>query len=99
MYWIALQPCPRAEAATALKALGLLRLRRDEAAARRLGNDEMPLATRTAAREHLATLERIGCRTWGDVRRLPRPGVARRFGAVLVEALDVAYGEWLLLFR
>jgi protein ImuB len=88
-----LQPCLWADAATALKALGLLRLRRDDAAARRLGNDEMPLATLTAAREHLATLERIGCRTWADVRRLPRAGVARRFGAALVEALDAAYGE------
>jgi protein ImuB len=87
-----LQSCRWADAPTSLKALGLLRLRRDPAAVR-LRHDDMPLPTLSAAREHVATLERIGCRTWGDVRRLPRAGVARRFGASFVEALDAAYGE------
>jgi protein ImuB len=82
-----------AEAATALKALGLLRLQREGEGAARRSIDEMPLSVLSAAREHLGSLERIGCRTWGDVRRLPRAGVARRFGAGLVEALDCAYAQ------
>ena len=59
--------------------------------------------TLTAARPHLGVLERIGCRTWDDLLRLPRDGVARRFGAPLLEALDRARGsatddyEWQLL--
>jgi protein ImuB len=88
-----LAPCHWADASTALKALGLLRLQVDRAPAARLRTDDMPLTTLSASRKHLGTLERIGCRTWGDVRRLPRAGIARRFGAELVEALDLAYGE------
>ena len=38
-------------------------------------------------------LERTGCRTWGDLRALPRGGMARRFGAGLLDALDAAWGE------
>ena len=45
-----------------------------------------------AARPHLATLARIGCNTWGELRALPRGGVVRRFGADLLDALDRAYG-------
>jgi protein ImuB len=55
--------------------------------------DTLPLATLTAATGHLATLERVGCTTWGELRRLPRAGVSRRFGAGLLQALDTAYGE------
>lgn len=87
-----LAPCRWADAPTSLKALALLRLQQSGAVMRR-ACDEMPLATLTASREHLASLERIGCRTWGDVRRLPRSGVTRRFGAALVDALDRAYGD------
>ena len=59
--------------------------------------------TLTAARPHLGVLERLGCRSWDDLLRLPRDGVARRFGAPLLEALDRARGhapdryEWLVL--
>jgi protein ImuB len=78
---------------TSLTALGLLRLKlRGEAAPARLPQD-LPLEVLSAALEHVATLERIGCRTWGDLRDLPRAGVARRFGADLLDALDTAYGE------
>jgi protein ImuB len=38
-------------------------------------------------------LARLGCRTLADVRKLPRGGLARRFGAALLAALDRAYGE------
>lgn len=54
--------------------------------------DELPLAALAAARPHLATLARIGCSQWGQLRALPRGGVARRFGAPLLDALDRAYG-------
>ncbi|MET0540885.1 MAG: DNA polymerase Y family protein, partial [Variovorax sp.] len=63
----------------------------------------LPLHTLTVAREHLDVLERLGCRTWGDVAGLPRGGLARRFGKTLREALDVAWGlrpeqhRWLTL--
>lgn len=54
---------------------------------------QLPLAALTAARPHLPMLERLGLRTWGDLRALPRDGVARRFGAALLDALDQALGE------
>jgi len=52
----------------------------------------LPLHTLVAAREHLPTLQRLGCHTWGQLRALPRGGLVRRFGAGLVDALDCAYG-------
>jgi protein ImuB len=54
--------------------------------------DALPLHALAAARAHLPTLLRLGCRTWGQLRALPRGGLARRFGAELVAALDRAYG-------
>ena len=65
--------------------------------------DDLPLVTLVAARPHLAILERMGCNRWGQLRALPRDGVARRFGAPVLDALDRAYGlkpelyPWLLL--
>jgi protein ImuB len=52
----------------------------------------LPLHSLQAARAHLPTLMRLGCNTWGQLRTLPRGGLARRFGAGLVDALDQAYG-------
>jgi len=54
--------------------------------------DALPLAALPAARAHLPTLERLGCRTWGQLRALPRAGLARRFGSALLAAIDQAYG-------
>ena len=54
---------------------------------------QLPLAALAAARPHAATLERLGCRTWGDLRALPRGGLARRFGDALLTALDCAWGD------
>lgn len=97
----------RAQGATSLIALGRLRLQaeqgQDGAAAVKKRVADLPMHTLTAARPHLGVLERIGCRTWDDLLRLPRDGVARRFGAELLQALDRARGsapddyEWLLL--
>lgn len=78
---------------TALQALALLRLRCAGAPTRGMKPDDLPLHVLSAAREHLPVLERIGCRTWGDARRLPRAGLKRRFGAALLQALDQAYGD------
>jgi protein ImuB len=64
---------------------------------------QLPLHTLSAARPHAAVLARLGARTWGDLRRLPRDGVARRWGAALLTALDQALGlrpeahEWVAL--
>ena len=55
--------------------------------------DALPIRTLAATQAHLPTLARLGCRTWGDLRALPRGGLVRRFGAELVAALDRAYGQ------
>lgn len=104
-----------AVAPTALAALALLRtlppveegapLPAVSCTARRLGVmlDALPLPHLSAARAHEEVLARLGCRTLGDVRALPRDGVSRRFGAALLEALDRTYAqrpeafEWIAL--
>ncbi len=54
--------------------------------------DALPMAVLSAVRPHAVTLAHIGCRTLGDVRALPRGGMARRFDKALLHALDQAYG-------
>ena len=89
----------RAQGTSALLAMARLHL----AAGASREPDHLPLATLAEAQPHLATLQRIGCTCWGDLRALPRGGVARRFGAALLDALDRAYGlkpeayPWLVL--
>ena len=82
-----------AAGSTALVALALLRLKRAGQEVPANGMDDLPLATLSAAAPHLATLERIGCTTFGQLRALPRAGVSRRFGAQLLQALDSACGQ------
>ncbi|MBV8504106.1 MAG: DNA polymerase Y family protein [Paucibacter sp.] len=55
--------------------------------------DALPLTALSAVAAHQPMLERLGCRKLGDVRRLPRPALARRFGPALLRALDQAYGR------
>ena len=55
--------------------------------------DLLPVAVLDCAQPHLVTLEGIGCQAIGQLRRLPRPGLARRFGRELLRELDRAYGE------
>jgi protein ImuB len=55
--------------------------------------DALPVHALAAAAPHVPTLARLGVRTWGQLRALPRGGVARRFGAELLDALDRAYGQ------
>ena len=81
----------RAQAATSLIAIGRLQLiRTGRNLPARVA--DMPMHTLAATHPHLAVLERTGCRTWGDLLGLPRDGVARRFGAPLLAALDQARG-------
>lgn len=54
--------------------------------------DALPMEVLSAVAPHHLTLAQLGCRTLGDVRRLPRGGVSRRFGKDLLNALDQAYG-------
>lgn len=54
--------------------------------------DALALESLTALRPHRPTLARLGCKTLGDVRALPRGGVSRRFGEPVLTALDQAYG-------
>lgn len=53
----------------------------------------VPLRALSAAALHADTLAALGCRTLGDLRRLPRAGLARRFGPALLAALDEVHGE------
>ncbi|MGI9133255.1 MAG: DNA polymerase Y family protein, partial [Rhodoferax sp.] len=80
-------PLAHAEGATSLLALGRL-----WSALPQAPTDRLPLHALAAARPHLATLARLGCATWGQLRALPRAALARRFGAALIDALDRAYG-------
>ena len=88
-----------AQGATSLVALARLH----DTALKHTAPDDLPLHTLAAAQPHLATLARMGCTRWGDLRALPRSGVARRFGAPVLAALDQAYGlapelyPWLVL--
>lgn len=92
-------PVKHAQGATSLIAFARLY----EVGLARTAPDDLPLAALAAAGPYLATLEKMGCTRWGQLRALPRGGVARRFGAPLLEALDRAYGgkpdlyPWLVL--
>ena len=55
--------------------------------------DALPVGVLGCAAQHLATLNGIGCITLGDLRRLPRGGLARRFGKTLLDEIDRAYGN------
>ena len=54
--------------------------------------DRLPMEVLSATAAHRPTLARLGCRTLGDIRALPRGGISRRFDKQLLGALDQAYG-------
>ncbi len=55
--------------------------------------DPLPLHVLETAQSHLDTLDGIGCQSIGQLRRLPRTGLTRRFGKELLRELDRAYGD------
>jgi protein ImuB len=55
--------------------------------------DSAPVWLLGPGREHWDALESMGLRTLGDLRRLPRAGLARRFGEALLDELDRALGQ------
>ena len=54
--------------------------------------DTLPLESLASVAEHRAVLVRLGCRTLGQIRALPRGGLSRRFDGKLLAAIDQAYG-------
>ena len=81
-------------APTSLAALAVGRSGASNGFARPLDQllDALPLEVLTDVAAHRATLVRLGCQTLGAVRALPRGGLSRRFDALLLAALDQAYG-------
>ena len=73
------------------KAGRALRVEAPERAAATLG--ELPVALLEQPREVAEGLELLGAHTLGDCLRLPRAGLARRFGRALVDELDRALGK------
>lgn len=67
-----------------------------ESLTRRL--DGLPCALLPPARPYLDWFEGIGCRTLGQLRHLPRPGLQRRCGGALLDMLDDAHGHSTELF-
>jgi len=88
-------------APTALAALALARslppgqrrLRRCHGARLTATLDALPLQALPEVAQHAELLQQLGCQTLGQVRALPRAGLARRFGADLSGALDRAHGQ------
>lgn len=53
---------------------------------------QLPVVLLASAQPHLDTLQSIGCQTIGQLRRLPRTGITRRFGEEVLTELDRAFG-------
>ena len=54
--------------------------------------ERLPLYVVEEAQAHLSILQRMGIHTIGQLERLPRQGITRRFGKTLLHALDTARG-------
>lgn len=81
-------------APTALGAIAFARADVENGFARPLeaGLDRLPMEVLSAVEPHRPTLARLGCKMLGDIRKLPRGGISRRFDKELLGALDQAYG-------
>ena len=55
--------------------------------------DDAPVWVLGPGREHWDALQGMGLRTLEDLRRLPRSGLARRFGEAMLDELDRALGD------
>jgi protein ImuB len=82
---------PTARGAWLLAQAGAGRTLTMEAMARRL--DRLPAGFLPPARPYLDWFDGIACRTLGEIRRLPRPGLQRRCGRTLLDMLDAAHGR------
>jgi len=85
--WLARQPLQRTRR-------GIVRPVRRAVRAQRMGRllDRLPVDVLHLLADP-AWLDGIGCHTLGEVRRLPRAGLARRLGPRLLARLDQAYGD------
>ena len=81
-------------AANSLAALALARCGIRNGFAKPLQDtlDALPFESLSAVALHAPTLVRLGCKTLGDVRALPRGGLSRRFDQNLLIGMDTAYG-------
>lgn len=77
----------------ALLARGPRRVHVQEPAAMQRALDALPVWLLGPGREHWEALQGMGLSTLADLRRLPRAGLARRFGTALLTELDRACGE------
>ncbi|SOZ18601.1 DNA polymerase, Y family [Cupriavidus taiwanensis] len=82
---------PTAQGAWLLAAAGGGAALSDASLARQLTS--LPAALLPAARAHRDWFDGLGCRTLGQIRRLPRAGLQRRCGDAINDALDRALGE------
>jgi protein ImuB len=86
-----------ASAPTPLGAALLARVHRRlhcaDLAALRRSLDAGPVWLLGPGREHWEVLQGMGLRTLADLRKLPRAGLARRFGQGLLAEVDAAFGE------
>lgn len=55
--------------------------------------EQMPALLMETLQPYAETLEAVGCRTLGQVRRLPRNGITKRFGRSVLQELDRAFGS------
>ncbi len=77
----------------ALLARGPRRVHVQDKAALQRALDALPVWLLGPGREHWEALQGMGLSTLSDLRRLPRSGLARRFGTAMLADLDGAYGE------
>lgn len=61
--------------------------------------DSLPVQLLESVATYADTLEAIGCERIGQLRRLPRAGLAKRFGKEVLQELDRAIGSEPELFR
>ena len=81
----------QARASAGAHATRRFRVLKDATLARAL--DALPVALAPFAAQHEQALTQIGCATLGDLRRLPRDGIVRRFGDGVLVWLAQARGE------
>lgn len=81
----------QARACAGAHAVRRFRVLKDATLARAL--DALPVALAPFAAQHEQALTQIGCAKLGDLRRLPRDGIVRRFGDGVLAWLAQARGE------